>query len=446
MNRLISHFTTTIFLFSQLALMQGQHGIADIDNAISGKNYRKALDLCTQAEVSSGTSYELDFRFGIIHASLSNFPVALQYLMRSEANGTGGLQAGLLIADCHEALGDIGAASDKYVELIRNDRSNLYIVNCFAKMLVNNRMYSDAIKWYQLLVDSVPDNAVFRKNLGGCFTQESMDEYALPHLTRAWQLNSRDLSVLTSLTNVWLRLRMPESGIETVEEAINLHRQSPVPFRCHGNLLFAIENYEGASAAYQTAYNRGDTSMLVTRQLGFSYYAANKFRESIPYLMLYYKSDTTNYEASYYLGHAMTLWTMKEEGLGYLEKALLLLAPDSVKTGTVYASIGKTNTELKNYQKGIVSYNTALIWSPGNPDYILGLAKVYDENRNLKEALNYYEIYDEHQTELIRKLAESANIGVDKFQLSVNHRHAKSRIRKIKEDLFFMGDIKKINS
>jgi len=188
----------------------------------------------------------------------------------------------------------------------------------------------------------LPDNAIFRKNLGGCFTQLAMDEYALPHLNRAWQLNSRDLGVLTSLTNVWLRLKMPESGIETVEEAINLHRQSPVPFRCHGNLLFAIENYGGASAAYQTAYNLGDTSLLVTRQLGFSYYAANKFRESIPYLMLYYKSDTTNYEASYYLGHAMTLWTMKEEGLSYLEKALLLLAPDSVQTATVYASIGKT--------------------------------------------------------------------------------------------------------
>ena len=437
---------TLIFLLSQLALLQGQPVLADIDNAISGKNYREALELCNQMEITSGTSYELDFRFGVVHASLSNFPAALEYLTRSEANGTGGLQAGLLIADCHEALGDIGLASEKYVELIRNDRSNLYIVNCFARMLLNNRLYSDAIKWCQLLVDSVPDNSVFRKNLGGCFTQLAMDEYALPHLNRAWQLNSMDLSVLTSLTNVWLRLRMPESGIETVEEAINLHRQSPVPFRCHGNLLFAIENYGGASAAYQTAYNLGDTSLLVARQLGFSYYAANNFRESIPYLMIYYKSDTTNSEASYYLGHSMTLWTMKEEGIRYLEKSLLLLAPDSVKTGTVYASIGKATTDIKNYEKGIESYNSALTYSPGNPDYILGLAKVYDINRNLKEALKYYEIYDQHQSEMIRKLAESANIGVDKFQLSINHRYAQSRIRKIKEDLFFMGDIERINS
>ena len=437
---------TLIFLLSQLALLQGQPVLADIDNAISGKNYREALELCNQMEITSGTSYELDFRFGVVHASLSNFPAALEYLTRSEANETGGLQAGLLIADCHEALGDIASASEKYVELIRNDRSNLYIVNCFARMLLNNRLYSDAIKWCQLLVDSVPDNSVFRKNLGGCFTQLAMDEYALPHLNRAWQLNSMDLSVLTSLTNVWLRLRMPESGIETVEEAINLHRQSPVPFRCHGNLLFAIENYGGASAAYQTAYNLGETSLLVARQLGFSYYAANNFRESIPYLMIYYKSDTTNSEASYYLGHSMTLWTMKEEGIRYLEKSLLLLAPDSVKTGTVYASIGKATTDIKNYEKGIESYNSALTYSPGNPDYILGLAKVYDINRNLKEALKYYEIYDQHQSEMIRKLAESANIGVDKFQLSINHRYAQSRIRKIKEDLFFMGDIERINS
>lgn len=76
---------------------------------------------------------------------------------------------------------------------------------------------------------------------------------------------------------------------------------------------------------------------------------------------------------------------------------------------------------------------------------LLNLAKMYDGNKDMKGALKYFEVYDAHQNEMIRKMAESRAIETDRFIISANHSYARQRIKRIKEDLFFLGEIKKIN-
>ncbi|MDX9929354.1 MAG: tetratricopeptide repeat protein [Bacteroidales bacterium] len=436
----------TILFLLNLACLAGQVTLNEADIAIARKDYRRALEICSYLEKESGSTPELSLRKGIIEAAMSNFPSALAYLLEAEKGGAGSITSGLLIAECHEALGDIKSASARYEELIRTDRSNLYVINSYARMLISNRMYSDAIKWCQLLVDSVPGNPVFRKNLGGCFIQEGMDESALIHLRESWNMNDRDLNVLVSLTNTWLRLKIPAAGIPVTTEAILTHIGNPIPYRCHGNLLFALQQFEASATAYLEAYNLGDTSVTVARQLGFSYFASNQFREAIPYLMIYYRSDTANYEASYYLGVAMSAWRMKNEGIEMLRRTIDLMTPDSVRIGAIHASIGQAYSDQNLYPKAIESYRNALRYAPGEPDYLIGMARVYDGNKNLSEALEYYEAYDAHQNEMIRRLAASGNISPDSFVLSFQHQQARERIKKIKEELFLMGDIKKINS
>lgn len=439
-------FSALFFLLIKLAWLSGQPTFQDIDRAMAARDYREALRLCSLNEAGSGTSPELSLRYGIINASLSNHQTALTHLAAAEKAGSGGVAAGLLIAECLEALGDIEAASGKYEELIGNNNANLFLINSYARMLVSNRKFHEAARWYQILVDSVPDNPVFRKNLGGCLIQANMDNFALIHLREAWRLNNKDLSVLMSLSNTWLRLRMPQAGIETVEEAVANNSRHPLPYRCHGNLLFALQSYKPASEAYLNAYNLGDTSMVVIRQLAFSLYASQQFREAIPYLKIYYEADTLNHEAAYYLGIAMSSWRMQNEGIEYLEKAIALMMPDSARLGGIYASIGKACSDINRYDKGIESYLTALTYEPKNPDHLLNLAKMYDGSKNLREALKYFEAYDAHQTEMIRRIAESRGMETDKFIMSGNQNYARLRIKKIKEDLFFLGEIQKINS
>jgi tetratricopeptide (TPR) repeat protein len=122
------------------------------------------------------------------------------------------------------------------------------------------------------------------------------------------------------------------------------------------------------------------------------------------------------------------------------------MMPDSAKLGNIYASIGKAYSDINNYDDGIESYMTALIYEPENPDHLLNLAKMHDSRKNLSEALRFFEAYDAHQNEMIRRIAESRGIDTDSFIISGNHSYARLRIKKIKEELFFMGEIKKINS
>jgi len=442
----IRSLSTLFFLLFMLARLPGQYLLTDADMAIVKKDYRQALIICNTLQKGGEKSAAIDLRLGIIYSSLSDHIRALEHLQRAEAGGEKSISTGLLIADCHEAIGDIDAASAKYEEIIYSDRSNLYPVINYSKLLLSNRLYDKALKWCQLLVDSMPANPVLRKNLGGCFLQLGMDGQALYHLHEAWTLNNKDLSLLTAMTTAWLRLEIPANGLKTLAQAIEVHPESPIPYKCIGNLQFTLQQYDSSAVAYQKAYNLGDTSVYIARQTGLSYFAINKFSLAVPYLQLNYKNDSLNYEAVQYLGLALANSSRQREAIPYLENAINLLRPDSAVIGNLHASIGRAAYEINNFSKGIAQYHMALRFIPKNQDYVFELARAYDQNKNYKEALSYYEKYLETQNRLVSEIAESRNIDPDKINLGPRHSAAKQRVKKIREELFFMGEIQRFNS
>jgi|GEM_PF-6688988 len=444
-NRRLARILLHAGLFLVVFKVAGQPSINDIDMAIASRDFREAARLGALITGTGGSSPALSLRLGIISVAMNDYLKALQYLGEAEAGGTGGIQAPLLMAECHEALGDIKSASAKFDELVAGDRSNLYIINMYAKMLIDNRLFSDAVKWCQLLVDSVPQNPVFRKNLAVCFSQISMDDHALMHFRASWNLNDRDLGVLTAITNCILRLKMPGAGLEIVTEAIGTHPGNPVPYKCRGNLLFAMKQYEDAAEAYLNAYNLGDTISTTARQVGFSYFGAQQYRNAIPYLMIHYRSDTTNIESAYCLGYAMAAWRMQEEGIKMLRYCIDLMAPDSAYYANIYSAIGKASNTLNRHSDAIGAYNDALTFNPDDPDLILGLARSFDGAGEYKDAILYYEQYITHQEGMLKKIADSKGITTDRFVTPSQVVFARDRVKKIRDELFFMGEIKKIN-
>jgi tetratricopeptide (TPR) repeat protein len=438
--------STLIFLLIMLARLPGQHTLNDADMAIMKKNYGEALRICDSIRESGNLTPALDLRFGTIYAALSDYTKALEYLLAAEAAGEKSVSSGLLIASCHETIGDLDAASEKYEEIIYADRTNIFPVISYSTMLLSNRLFDKALKWCQLLVDTIPDNPLFRKNLGGCFLQLSMDGEALHHLNESWKLNSKDLSLITAMTTAWLRYRTPGAGLATVSEAMRLHPLSPVPPKCAGNLYFALQKYDSAAISYHQAYNLGDTSLYIARQLGLSYYGDNKFDQAIPFLTINYKSDTTDFESNQYLGLSLAFSSRQREAIPYLEQAAKLLLPDSSLVGNIHGAIGKAAGDINNYSKGIDAYREALKFLPGEPDFVLETARLYDQSQNYREALKYYEMYLEHQNGLIKQIAEAKQIDPEKISLGSKYDFARYRIKKIREELFFMGEIKKINS
>lgn len=425
--------------------MSGQPSLNEIDLAIASRDFRKAGKLASSFQSVNGTSPALSLRLGIISSAMSDYQRALTYLAEAEAGGADPVQAALLMAECHETLGDIKAASAKYDELVARDRSNLYIINRYGRMLIDNRLFSEAVRWFQLLVDSVPDNPVYRKNLALCFSQISMDDHAAFHYRISWNLNNRDLGVLTALTNCLLRLKYPGQGLEIINEAVASHPGNPIPHKCRGNLLFAMKQYEGAAEAYLNAYNLGDTAATTARQVGFSYFGAQNYRDAIPYLMKHYMTDTTNIEAAYCLGYSMSVWRMQDEGIDLLRHCIDLMAPDSLYLTNIYTAIGKASNDLNRYREAVDAYLTALNYKPGDPDLIFSLARSYDGAREYRNAIVNYEKFIAHQEEMIRRIAESKGIDTDRFVTPEAVVYARDRVKKLKDELFFMGEIKKIN-
>jgi len=445
MKRVFKLFLPTLILLSLLARLSGQSALSDADIAIAGKDYKEALRICTQLINQGEQNPAIDLRLGIIYSSLLDYPKALEHLIAAEAGGEKNLSSGLLIAGCYESIGAIDSASAKYEEIIYADRSNIFPVISFSKMLITYRMFGDALPWCQLLVDSVPDNAVFRKNLGGCFLQLAMDPEALKHLGESWRLNNMDISLLPAMTTAWLRARIPESGLPVMREAVMVHPASAVVHKSSANLYFAMERYDSAAIAYQAAFNLGDTSLFITRQLGLCYYAGKKFSEAVPFLLKSYESDTLDFEAAQYLALSLSNSGRQKEAITYFNFAIQMLLPDSSLLSGLYAETGRAAYDINSYDIALKSYNDALKYNPNEIDLVFELARLYDTKKEYQSAFSYYERYLRHQDKIIKEIAESRNLDPSKINLGGRYEFAKDRIEKIREELFFQGEIKRIN-
>ncbi len=117
--------------------------------------------------------------------------------------------------------------------------------------------------------------------------------------------------------------------------------------------------------------------------------------------------------------------------------------------GSLYAGMSVAKADINESNEAIKYYNKAIELDPGRADYYLEAAKLYDgkgmlenDTRSLKLAIENYEKFINIRDEFIRQIMKDRNL--DAGQISApGMEYARKRIKSIREDLFFRGELEK---
>jgi tetratricopeptide (TPR) repeat protein len=441
-------FKFIIILFPWV-IISGQGEVNDITQALQERRYQQVVTMCNDLLAEGQSDPSLLKIRGIALQGLQDYEGALSSFIEAASIDTLDITLDFLTSECLEQLGDIHGAVSILEKIYYSDTLNIYCIRNLARLHIKTNRYLNAFPYCMVLADSFPDNFIFRKNLAVCTYQLGYTDIALNNFREAWNLNKRDLSIPVSLANCYVRMKDPQMAINILKEGLTYDSLNINILKTAGYLYYLGEDYNSSVNCFSKALAAGDSSEFVHKHLGISLFNLKRYEESIPDLTSFYQIDTLNSEATYYLGMAMVSWHRKNDGIGYLCRTIDLMTPDSVMTGSLWATIGQTRGDMNLTREGIEAYNIALGYDPDRPSYIYELARMHDQAGRIEKSADHYknaialfERYINLEEPRVRRIMEEKKLDADQID-APGITYAKSRIKTIREELFFMGEVEK---
>lgn len=433
-----------------LSLHAFPQGRADsIYHYLQKRDYRLVEEICREMIQVDEDNPEAWFCLGIALQGMQNYPGALDSYKKASADSLFNTAASYRMAECQEFLGDIKTALSIYTDLIERDSSDRQSMQKKGKLLLRLEEYKEASLIYSQLLQDDPENYVFNKNMGICSYKLNREAMAARYFGMAWFYNKKDMSLPVSIANAYAKLKLPDKALSALKDGLKQDSSCIPILKTAGSIVFAMGNDEEAASYFQKAYNYGDTGAFTNKYLGIAYFNLSRYEEAIPFLRRYYSYDTLNTDATYFLGHALSSWYPKEEGISFLRKTIELSYPEPAFIGSLYAGMALAKEDMNQREEAIEYYKKAMELDPSRSDYYLQTAKLYDSRGRIdndaassKLALEYFTLYLDIEEKKLEKTMQERNLKAEEI-FSPGIRYARNRIKKIREDLFFRGELEK---
>ena len=418
----------------------------EAEKAFLLKDYRSTIEQCNRLLINNPDMQEAIILLGMSYQETQDYQKALQTY--NLAYNQADITIRYLRAECMEVIGDIKPAYSIYKEAYKQDPSRVHALRNLARMAIKRKSFEAGEAYYTVLVGMYPDNFLFQKNLGTCKYNVKNEMGSLKHFKIAWDLNKKDLSLPISLANVHAIQQEPFMALRYLYEGLEYDSLNVPILKTAAIIHFKLEVYDTACYYLNRVMIAGDSSVFTNKYFGISLLNNYLFEASVPHLRVYYEDDTLNSEAAYYLGLALAAMPNKQEGIDMLNKTIDLMNPDSSMIGSIYSAIGRTWSDINNFPGSIKAFKKAIAYAPSEPIYIFQLAKIYDQSGKInssadhyKLAIATYESYLEKQYVIMEEAIREK--GLDRVQVTAPAlRYAKERIKKIRNELFFLGEIK----
>ena len=315
-------------------------------------------------------------------------------------------------------MGDVPSARSYFDKLLVLDTINLTALNQLSSIYEQEKNTPKAIKYYSKLNALFPENAFYLRKLGQQYHQAGLATEAFQYYAQTIKINERDMLALKGIAELFLSNRQFEEADSILHVALEMDSLN-VSF----NLLMAQcqyrkKEYDSTVHYLDNIRYQIDFSPYYNKMMGYAYMQIDSFTHSIPFLEKALMDDGSKEYAHYYLATAYEKLDSMEYALYHYQKAL---------------------------EEGI----------SGNVDlYHRNLARLFDDQNNLKEAIDHYKDAYKYSDDpsLLFFLARASEIYYKDKTVAINYykRYLKSnhdeekyimysnqRLQLLKEELHF---------
>jgi len=311
-------------------------------------------------------------------------------------------------------IGNMASAKTLFLSIIKRDSMDRMSLSQLASIYERENNAPKAIKYYTQLTSIFPDNSVYWRKLAQQYAQAGMSLDAFHYYNESYKLNNRDISTIKGISEIFIGNKQYEDADTIINKGLQLDSTNVLLYQLLARSKYKQKDYDSTVYYLKRITGVVDLNAYYNKMLGYSYIQIDSFDRAIYYLQKSLTDDGSKEYAYYYLATAYDELDNEANALFYYKKAL---------------------------EEGI---------SSNVPNYHRNIAKLYNENNQLKEAIPHYKDAYKYSDDpvLLFYLARACDVYYKDKSIAINyynkyikskHEHAeykdyaKSRMRILKE-------------
>jgi len=390
-------FCVLIFLYTPLFLAQDseyqeQIEIDTLQIFLRNAQYRQAIEFINKIEPDR----ELLYQKALCYRYLNNHSKAIEILIPLLEEYPDDIPVILQLASCYDAVSQYSKSIDCYDNLLRIDSTNTYFEVRKADLLYRAEKYTLALDAYSRIDLSYNPNYI-TKCIAMCYEKLNQQDIARDYYNKAWELNEQDSYSANSLVKIQVKEEDYLSAFDNSEKFIKTDSANATMNALNAFVYYNLDYYDIAIERFEKCLLQGDSSLIVNRSLGFSYYLTGKDSLAHPFLQQAFMQDTTNTNVLYVLGKVNYKLSYYQEAIDCFIKLIDKINPSNTLLFSINKEFALALEKNGEFQRAINTYNSALRYTTSNNnrmDIFFLMATISEkELKNYYAAVSYYKQY-----------------------------------------------------
>lgn len=297
------------------------------------------------------------------------------------------------LADCHFQNGDYASAAGTYFLLSTHAPDN--VLYKIRQMQTYGRMKA----WPQsiqagreaLQLDSIP--AVFTY-VGDAFKQLEQPDSAICYYRRSLELRPNNESTAAKAVNILIGGKDYDGAVALADAFLAEDPDNTLVAPLKGIACYRKGDYDSAIDVLERQKELGNDIYPVHYYLGQSYWQTHTVYRAEKELVAAWQIDSSDVNLAYSIALVKDeMFRSTEDIRSWLDKAWNMLQPDPAVLSRLHMQYAKGYRLDGSLDKAVYHYREAYRLSPKTISALLNMAAVYEQKRDFKKALEYYEDY-----------------------------------------------------
>lgn len=298
------------------------------------------------------------------------------------------------LADCHFQNGDYESAAGTYFLLTSKFPQNILYKVRQMQTFYRMKAFAQSAEAGKavLRLDTIPAIAAL---VGDSFNQADMPDSALRYYRLSLSIKPLNESVVSKASRILLSRRDYDGAIEMTNEYLALDPDNFTIAPVKGLAHYSKNEYSPAIDVFERQEKLGNDSYAVHYYLGQSYWHTEVMYRAREELLAAWQIDSSDVNLAYSIAavNSDSYLPFNKDVKPWLDKAMEMLQPDPAMLSRIHQQYGLGEYVKMNWNEAIAHYKEAYRYNPGFISALSTIAYCYEQKKDYKAALEWYENY-----------------------------------------------------
>jgi tetratricopeptide (TPR) repeat protein len=386
----IYHFAVIILCSANLSFAQNDNLSSRINLMFFKGEYEKIIDTCNLILSADSLNANLYYVMGLAYLNSLDEDRCLYCFSKAYRLNPDNKLYTFSLAKEYYNTGQVGPAKPLLDKLCSTDSLNWIYAYYLSSIYMQLNKFDNAISIYRRFLMQEPTNHIYIDKLAFANLKKGNMQIATDLYKTSLAINNKNVTAIKNLSYLYALTGKPDTAIQILSKGIVID-PTDIDLYVRRAQLYYLKNYtKRALDDYLVVLASGDSSKLYLKRAGIGYSYNLQPQKAIPYLLLAYKADSSDYETCSFLGQCYNKVDNFLLSVYYYNRAIKILTPVEKQLSLTYGLKGDSYYYMNDYQNALTNYLKAQTRYP-DPNNYMKIANIYDDKLDDKKnsIINY---------------------------------------------------------